>query len=135
MKIRKGQVDLPQAMFIVSDKQLKAEKIRHLKELGFKPDGASWTNGSARIRNTAIEDQDTPLRVFRHIVEQKIKAAEEKKALASIRTPEAKKKKKSTSRPAAKKPTLDKVDPETGRIRVDAMDYRVPGSFESGKRR
>jgi hypothetical protein len=100
---------------IVTDQQLKKTKMEHLMKHGFRQDSTFWTNGTRRVRASLVNDAEIPFSVFVNIVSKSIQASKEKKTNP---------KKRKT------KPKL-----AIGYKKQDALDYRLPGSYGTGKRR
>jgi hypothetical protein len=142
MKNNRKQLQLSST--IVTDQELKHMKIEYLKKHGFRRDETSWTNGSKRVRTTLVDDAETPYAVFINIVSKSIQASEASKTNKTSKANATSKanttsKTNTTSKP--KTSNYNKKNKATVKRSFDieksqdALDYRVPGSYGTGKRR
>lgn len=122
---------------IITDQQLKQLKMEHLKKRGFRQDAQSWTNGTTRVRLSLVNDAEIPLSVFTSIIEKSIQASNLKKQKQKQK-PKQKPKPKPKPKPKQKEKLTKrraKRNLDEDYSKQDAMEHRLPGSFEGGKRR
>jgi hypothetical protein len=99
------------------EQQLKKKKMDYLVKNGFRQDSTSWTNGRRRVRSSLVNDAELPYCVFVNIVSKVIQESQAAKQTSKL-------KRRKTKRKSTKEFT-----------KVDALDYRLPGSYGTGKRR
>jgi hypothetical protein len=122
---KKPGVGVAQVSGIVSESVLKQLKVKYLTEHGFRKDAASWTNGIKRVRSSLVEDSEIPLSVLINIIGKS--APKTKKPIAIAKKQPCPSMKLNKPKKAAKRTRSTEYK--------DALDYRLPGSFGTGKRR